>query len=199
VKNEDEKSVIQWSEDGGADSDQGLVFELNYVQIEQECENVGKVALSSEVQGVEDDVSECEQENEAKNVALSTVVEDDVVLKAADSFLATKDDPEDSSVSDVATYQLQEGMDVKAEESLKQPDFMSAQVNVIQDQIADINISRAANPRSIQYDCCGIDLVVDLNSNKNTQDDSVPTESVFSDVNYHVSDLVWGKVRGHPW
>jgi len=110
-------------------------------------------------------------EDEAKNVALanfSAVVEDDSVLKAADSFLVTKDDSDDSRVSDVATYRLQdgipyvEGMDVKAEESLKQPAFLSdAKLNVIQDQTTDI--------------------------------------SMLSNVNYRVSDLVWGKVRGHSW
>ena len=57
VKNEDEKSVIQCS-DGGAKSDQGLVFELNDgVQVKQELENVGNVALSNKVEGVDDDVS----------------------------------------------------------------------------------------------------------------------------------------------
>jgi len=190
VKNEDEKSVIQCS-DGGAMSDQALVFELNDgVQVEQERKNVEKVALSNKVERVEDDVSEREQENEAKNVALRVVVEDDGVLKAADSFVA-KDDTEDSRVSDVATCQLQdgipyvEGMDVKAEESSNQTTY--------------INISGAGIPLNTRYDYRGLDLVVDLNSNKNTQEDSVPRESVFYDVNYCVSDLVWGKVRGHPW
>ncbi|CAK8571554.1 unnamed protein product [Lathyrus sativus] len=51
----------------------------------------------------------------------------------------------------------------------------------------------------IQYNYCGLDLVVDLNSYKNTQEDNVRRDSVFSDVNYRISDLVWGKVRGHPW
>ncbi|CAI8602652.1 unnamed protein product [Vicia faba] len=31
------------------------------------------------------------------------------------------------------------------------------------------------------------------------EDDNVIKDSVFSDVNYRISDLVWGKVRGHPW
>jgi len=99
---------------------------------------------------------------------------------------------EDSRVSDVATYQLHdgipyvEGMDVKAEESSNQTTY--------------VNISGAGIPLNIRYDYYGLDFVVDLNSNKNTtQEDSVSRESVFSDVNYRVSELVWGKVRGHPW
>ena len=118
-------------------------------------------------------------------------MEDDGVLKAADSFV-TRDDTENSRVSDVATYKLQdgipyvEGMDVKAEESSNQTTY--------------VNISGAGIPLNIRYDYCGLDLVVDLNSNKNTtQEDSVSRESVFSDVNYRVSELVWRKVRGQPW
>ncbi|XP_024632967.1 uncharacterized protein [Medicago truncatula] len=170
--------------------------------IEQACQNVGKVALSNEVQGVEDDVTEHKHENDVALANFSAVVEDDGVLKAADSFVVTKDDSEDSRVSDVATYRLQdgiryaEGIDVKAEESLKQSSFLSdAQLNVIQDQTTNISISGAGIPNNIQYDCRGFDL----NSNKNTQEDRVPRESMFSDVNYRVSDLVWGKVRGHSW
>ena len=127
------------------------------------------------------------------NVSLSTVVEEDGVLKAADSFVATKYDPEDSRISDVATCQLQdgvpyvEGMDVKAEESSKQPDFMSvSQVSLIQDQTTDINIFGAGIPHNNRYDLCGIDPVVDLNFNKNPHEDTLPKKSVFSDVNYCV-------------
>ncbi|KEH42283.1 putative non-specific serine/threonine protein kinase [Medicago truncatula] len=224
VKNDDEKSVIQCS-DGGAESDKGLVFGLNDgVQIKQEGEDVEKVALSNELQGVKDDVTE--GDHKVKKVALpnlSAAVEDEGVIKAADCFV-TKDDPEDSSVSDVATYQLQdgipyvEGMDVNKEEyfnvkdllsknchgretscELKQPVFLSdAQVNVIQNQTTCINMSGAAISENIQYDCCGFDLV-GLNSCKNAQEDSVPRESESSEANYRVSDLVWGKVRSHPW
>ena len=225
VKNDDEKSVIQCS-NGGAESDKGLVFGLNDgVQIEQEGEDVEKVALSNEVRRVKDDVTE--GDHKVKDVVLanlSAVVEDNDVIKAADCFV-TKDDPEDSHVSDVATYQLQdgipyvEGMDVDKEESLdvkdlfsrnchkretscelKQPVFMSdAQVNVIQNQTTGINISGAGISKNIQYDCRGFDLVVGLNYCKNAQEDSVPRESESSEANYRVSDLVWGKVRGHPW
>ncbi|XP_058746933.1 PWWP domain-containing protein 2-like [Vicia villosa] len=66
--------------------------------------------------------------------------------------------------------------------------FLSdAQVNAIQNYM--------------QYSSCGLDLVVDFNFYKNAQEgnDSVPRDSVFSDVNFRVSDLVWGKVSGHPW
>ncbi|XP_058747907.1 PWWP domain-containing protein 5-like isoform X2 [Vicia villosa] len=157
VENEDEKSVIQCS-GGGEETDKGSVFGLNDgVQIEQECENVEKVALSNEVQEAEDGV---------------------------------------------------ENMDVNAQESLdmnvsisRKAFLLDSQVNVIQNYITGIGNSGEANSEDNRYDCGGLDLVVDLNSYKNTQEekDNVPSDLVFSDVNYHVSDLVWGKVRGHPW
>ncbi|CAJ2656615.1 unnamed protein product [Trifolium pratense] len=206
VKNEDEKKAIQ---------------------IEQECENVGKVALalSDEVPGVEDDVIECD--HKVMNVALaklSAVAEDDGIIKGVGSFV-NKDNPEDSRALGFATYQLQDGfpyvehMDVNAAEpldvkhsfsiccheidssyELKQPAFLSdAQVDLTQNQTTNINISGAGISENIQYNGRDFDLVVDLNSFKNTQEDSVPTESVFSEVAYRVSDLVWGKVREHPW
>ena len=225
VKNDDDKSVIQCS-DGGSESDKGLVFGLNDgVQIEQVCENVAKLELSNEVRGVKDDVTE--GDHKVKNVALanlSAAVEDDGVIKAADCFV-TKDDPEDSRVLDVATYQLQdgipylEGMDVNQEESLdvkdlfsrncyeretscelKQPVFLSdEQLNVIQNQTTGTNVSVADISKNIQYDCRGFDLAVGLNSCKIAQEDSVPRESELSEANYRASDLVWGKVRSHPW
>lgn len=224
MKNEDEKSLIQCS-------DKGLVFEFNDgVGIEQECENVGKIALSNEVRGVEVDGA----------------------MKAVDSF-AIKDCPRDSRASYFASYKLQDGIpyvDVNTEESLEVKDMFlrnchgletsyglkqpprnevqgvddnltkcvqeeirnvalknlsaimedDAQVNVIQKQTTDINISRAGLSKTIQYDCHGFDLVVDLNSYKSTQEeDSVYRELVSSNANFRISDLVWGKVRGHPW
>ncbi|CAL5189696.1 unnamed protein product [Lathyrus oleraceus] len=155
VENEDEKSVIQCS-GGGSESDKDLIFGLNVdVQIEQECENVEKVALSNEVQEAEDGV---------------------------------------------------ENMDVDAQESLdmnvsvSRKAFLSdSQENVIQNYIIGMSNSGETNYEDNRYDCSGLDLVVDLNSCRNPQEDNVSRDSVFSDVNYHVSDLVWGKVKGHPW
>ncbi|CAK8537838.1 unnamed protein product [Lathyrus sativus] len=99
-----------------------------------------------------------------------------------------------------------ENMDVDAQESsdmnvsVSKKAFLSdSQVNVIQNYVIGIGNSGEANSEDNRYDCGGLDLVVDLNSYKNTQEDNVAKDSVFSDVNYHVSDLVWGKVRGHPW
>ncbi|GAU26740.1 hypothetical protein TSUD_317380 [Trifolium subterraneum] len=194
VKNQDVKSVIQCSDgvsyvNGGDESDKGLVFGFNGgVPIEQECENAGKVALSNEIPRVEDDVIECD--DKVKNVALanlSAVAEDDCIIKGVDSFV-NKDNPEDYRQEIDSSYEL------------KQPAFLSdAQVDVIQNQTTDINISGAGISENVQYNCRDFDLVVDLNSFKNTQEDSVPKESLFSEVAYRVSDLVWGKVRGIPW
>ncbi|KAK2401298.1 Tudor/PWWP/MBT superfamily protein [Trifolium repens] len=191
--------------------DKGLVFGLNGgVQIQQECENVGNVALSNEVPGIEDHMIECDHKvNNAANLAnLSAVV---------DSFVNNEDNPEDCRASEGFPYA--EDMNVNEEESLdvkdsfsmncheidssyelKQPAFLSdAQVDVTQNQTTDINISGTGISENIQHDCRDFDLVVDLNSFKNTRDNNVPRESVFSEDAYRVSDLVWGKVRGHPW
>ncbi|CAL5207213.1 unnamed protein product [Lathyrus oleraceus] len=125
VQNEVERTVIQSTGGGCAESGKDLVFGLNNgVQIEQEREDVAKVAEGS----------------------------------------------------------------LEMEDLFSRKSFLSdAQVNEIQNYM--------------QYNYCGLDLVVDLNSYKNTQEDNdnVARDSVFSDVNYRVSDLVWGKVRGHPW
>ncbi|KAL5102329.1 hypothetical protein RYX36_006656 [Vicia faba] len=99
-----------------------------------------------------------------------------------------------------------ENMDVNAQESLdrnvsvsRKAFLLDSQVNVIQNYIKGIDNSGEANSEDNRYDCSGLDLVVDLNSCRNTQEDNVASDLVFSDVSYRVSDLVWGKVRGHPW
>jgi hypothetical protein len=178
--------------------DKGLVFGLNGgVQIQQECENVGNVALSNEVPGIEDHMIECDHKvNNAANLAnLSAVV---------DSFVNNKDNPEDGfPYAEDMNVNEEESLDVKDSFSyeLKQPAFLSdAQVDVTQSQTTDINISGTGISENNQYDCRDFDLVGDLNSFKKTRDNNVPRrELVFSEDAYRVSDLVWGKVRGHPW
>jgi hypothetical protein len=187
-------------------SDKGLVFGLNAgVQIQHECENVGKIALSSEVSGFEDHIIECDRKVKSAALAnLCAVVEDDRIIKGVDSFVNNKDNPEDGfPYAEDMNVNEEESLDVKDSFSyeLKQPAFLSdAQVDVTQSQTTDINISGTGISENNQYDCRDFDLVGDLNSFKKTRDNNVPRrELVFSEDAYRVSDLVWGKVRGHPW
>lgn len=201
VKNEDKESVIQCSDVaqyvcGGEEPDKGFGFEFNGgVQIELEFENSRKVAENggsprskvAEAQGVDDSLTECEKE--VKNVAL---------VKAADNFV-TKDDIEESHASDVATNQLQDGIpfmedmdvNVNGKESLYMEDFEVDPKHVFPNQTTGINIAEACVSEDTRHGCHGLNLVVDLNSCRNSQESEVN--------NFCVSDLVWGKVRGHPW
>ncbi|TKY52888.1 putative oxidoreductase GLYR1 [Spatholobus suberectus] len=184
-----------------------------------------EVASNNVAQGGDNDAAECGQEvkNDAL-VNLSVVVESDGERNAADS-LVIKDGLNDSRAAEVATYQLQDGIpcmevvDVNAEESLHMKDLsrnhlelepsyqlkppavqVDAQLDVMmQNQIVDIDISEAWMFENIQNECRGFNLVVDLNSYRNMQEVGMYQESVFSELNFCVSDLVWGKVTGHPW
>ncbi|WJX18213.1 hypothetical protein P8452_08037 [Trifolium repens] len=179
--------------------DKGLVFGLNGgVQIQQECENVRNVALSNEVPGIEDHTIECNHKaNNAANLA-NLSAED---CRASEGFPYA----EDMNVNEEESLDVKDSFSMNCHEidssyELKQPAFLSdAQVDVTQNQTTDINISGTGISENIQHDCRDFDLVVDLNSFKNTRDNNVPRESVFSEDAYRVSDLVWGKVRGHPW
>ncbi|KAJ1387676.1 PWWP domain [Sesbania bispinosa] len=183
-----------------------------------------KVASSNEAQGVDDNLTECKQEVKIVALAdLGTLVEDDSKINAADS-LVTKDCLKDSRTAEVATCGISnmEDMDVNAKESLhmkdlylrnrleletshelKQPAFQvdpsfqaDAQVDMTQNQATGMNIAEAGLSDNIQH---GFNLVVDFNSYRNMQEGGMNRKSVFSELNFCVSDLVWGKVRGHPW
>lgn len=230
VKNEDEKMGVECSDGvlfacGDEEPHRGFVFEFNNgFQSKLECENVRNVhgnclpcmaVVSDNVaQGGDNDVVECEQE--VKNDAL---VEDDREENAANS-LVTKEDLEDSGATDVATYQLHDGIpcmevaDVNAEESLhmkdlsrnclelepscevKQPAF---QVDVMQNQTMVVDIVQGRVFENIQKESHGFNLVVDFNSYRNMQEVGMYRESLSSELNFCASDLVWGKVTGHPW
>ncbi|KAG4996145.1 hypothetical protein JHK85_027584 [Glycine max] len=232
VKNEDEKSGIECS-DGVLFDYGGLFIEFNDgFQSELGCEKASDVAenglpsiVSNNVtQGGDNDAVECAQE-EVKNdglVNLSMVVEADGERNDADS-LVTKNGLEDLHATEVATYQLRdgipcmEGVDVIAEESLhvkdlsrnclelepscelKQPAFqVDADVDVMQNQTMVVDVSEELF-ENIQSECHGFNLVVDLNSYRSTQKVGMYWGSVSSEMNFRVSDLVWGKVTGHPW
>lgn len=184
------------------------------------------VASKNEAHRVDNNLTGCEKEiNNASLVNLRAVEEDDSKMKAADS-LVTKDGLEDSGASEIATYQLQdrlpymEVMDVNAKTEslnpkdsfprnhlglensyeLKQPAFQKgAQAAVMQNQTIGITIAEGGVFQNITKECCGLNLVVDLNSYRNTLEVDMCRQSMFSEMNYCISDLVWGKVTGHPW
>ncbi|ESW16524.1 hypothetical protein PHAVU_007G163600 [Phaseolus vulgaris] len=186
----------------------------------EEVENAALV-VDDIVQGCDNDMSD-EVENAAL-VNLSAVVEDDSLRIAADSLVA-KDGLKDLCTAEVATYQLQDGnpcmevVNVNAKESLhvknllrnclelepacelKQPAFdVDAQVDVMQNQTMVVDFVEEQVFKNNQNECLGVNLVVDLNTYKNMPDVGMDQGSVFSELNLCLSDLVWGKVTGHPW
>ncbi|KAI9121937.1 hypothetical protein K1719_006626 [Acacia pycnantha] len=82
----------------------------------------------------------------------------------------------------------------------KQPAFdIHEQAEAMLSQTTDTSAEEAGSSNNIQNECHGINLFVDLNSYSNSKSVNTKRKSVSSQLNLHVSDLVWGKVRGHPW
>jgi len=180
-----------------------------------------EVAVDDVVQGCDNDMPE-EVDNDALE-NLRAVVEDDSLRIATDSSVA-KDGLKDLCTAEVATYELQDGIscmevvNVNAKESLhvknlfrnclelepacelKQPAFdVDAQVDVMQNQTMVADFVEGHMFENNQKECRGVNLVVDLNTYKSMQDVGMDQGSVFSELNLCLSDLVWGKVTGHPW
>ncbi|KAK7279385.1 hypothetical protein RJT34_24436 [Clitoria ternatea] len=188
-----------------------------------------EVLANSVIQGADNSLIEGRQEveNAALVVNLSEVAEDDNERGVADSSVTKEGCKEEySHALEVVTYQLQdgipymEGVDVNTGESLHKKGLLSrdpleletsyeltqpaclidAQVDVMQNQIMDVvDIAESRQFGNVQNECRDINLVVDLNSYRITEVVGMYRESVFSESNFGVTDLVWGKVRGHPW
>nr|KYP43926.1 Serine/threonine-protein kinase ATM [Cajanus cajan] len=62
-----------------------------------------------------------------------------------------------------------------------------------------VDIDEGRMFENIQSEDHGFNLVVDLNSYRNIREVSVCRKPTNSELNFSVSDLVWGKVTGHPW
>ena len=189
------------------------------------CENSllsANVASVNEARGVDNLTEHVKGVKNAMPVNVSVVAEDGTEMKAADN-LVTKDGLEDSHTSEITTCQLQDGfpdmevVDVNVKESLhykdssfrnhhvltsyesKQQAFqVDAQEDAIQNQTIDINLAEAGPFENIQVSH-DINLVVDLNCYRNMPEVDLSRQPVFSELNFCVSDLVWGKVVGHPW
>ncbi|TXG59125.1 hypothetical protein EZV62_016954 [Acer yangbiense] len=84
----------------------------------------------------------------------------------------------------------------------KQTVELDTQLESIENQLIDVHVSGAGTVSDALNDLCTVNLVVDLNP-RMTIDGRVSgnlnTESVSSKHEFCVGDLVWGKVRGHPW
>ncbi|OIW01623.1 hypothetical protein TanjilG_22667 [Lupinus angustifolius] len=199
------------------------------VRNELECaENslLGTNASSkNEAHGVYNNLSEGKKMKNAALVDLSETVEDGNQIKAAES-LVTKDALEDSQALEITTYQLQNGiqfMDVmnvnakteslhledsftrnhlglETSDELKQPAFQAdAQVAMMQTGTSDFTVAGAELFQNTQNEYRGLNLIVDFNSYRKLLEGDLCSESMCSEVNFCVSDLVWGKVMGHPW
>ncbi|CAJ1968465.1 unnamed protein product [Sphenostylis stenocarpa] len=172
-----------------------------------------EVVANNVAQGCDNDAAE-KIENAAL-VNLSALVEGDNERNLVDS-LVDKDGLK--STAEIATYQLQnvipciEAVNVNAEESLHVKDLLrnclepalqvDAPVKVMHNQnmVADVVEKRVfENNQNMVADVVGGNLVVDLNSCTNMQEVGMNQGSVFSEWNLCLSDLVWGKVTGHPW
>lgn len=82
----------------------------------------------------------------------------------------------------------------------KQPALnVHEQAEAMQSQTTDTIVEEAGPFNNIQNEFQGINLFVDLNSCWNSKSVDADRKSVSSELNLQVSDLVWGKVRGHPW
>ncbi|CAL0321377.1 unnamed protein product [Lupinus luteus] len=183
------------------------------------------VALKIETRGVDNNLTESKMIKNAALVDLSAVVEDGNKIKAAES-LVTKDGLEDSHALEIATYELQNcipfmdvvNVNAKTEslhledsftrnhlgletlDELKQPAFQAdAQVAKIQNGTSDFSVSGAELYQSTQNEYRGLNLIADFNSYRNLLEVDLCREPMCSEVNFCVSDLVWGKVMGHPW
>ena len=98
----------------------------------------------------------------------------------------------DAHVSEVLTSEGLENQDMK----------MDAVVETDEKQSPDAHVMEAGVSETIGEKSNAFNLVVDLNPYMTT-DENVPgdvnVKSGASRPEFHVSDLVWGKVRSHPW
>ncbi|KAK7393583.1 hypothetical protein VNO78_22141 [Psophocarpus tetragonolobus] len=180
-----------------------------------------EVVTNNVAQGGGNNEADCGKEvNNDALVNLSAVVKDDGERNAADS-LVTKDGF--GCATEVATYQVQDAIlckeveDVNAEESLHMKDLsrncldlepscelkqiaypIDAQVDVMQNQTMVVDVAEGQMFDTSQKECHDFNLVVDLDSYGNMPEVGVYWEAV-SEFNFYASDLVWGKVMGHPW
>lgn len=164
---------------------------------------------------------------EASSMNLRGLVEHGSEIKAANDILS-KNGLQDCNATELteSTCKFQdlipdmEVKDVSAKESLphkdpilwnhlyelesshgsKQPAFdVHAQAGAIQSQTTDTIVEEAGPFNNIQNEFHGINVFVDRNSYRNSKSVDAKRKSASSPLNLHVSDLVWGKVRGHPW
>ncbi|KAK7834964.1 PWWP domain-containing protein 2 [Quercus suber] len=98
----------------------------------------------------------------------------------------------DTHVSEVLTSEGLENQDVK----------MDAVVETDEKQSPDAHGMEAGVSETIGEESNAFNLVVDLNPYMTTDENvsgDVNVKSGASRPEFHVSDLVWGKVRSHPW
>ncbi|KAF7804490.1 Serine/threonine-protein kinase ATM [Senna tora] len=209
VKKEDKKSMVE------RPNEAPVVHEgNNWIECEKEDKN-GEGAFCNERGGT---VEKCLDEKANQEAGIMMKLRgyegDENEIKAANNIIY-KHGLEDCRASGLPefTCQLQDQIpdievkdviygdpisrnppsELETSHSLKQPAFHAhGQVEVMHKQTKDVNITEAGPLKKVQNEFHDFNLVVDLDSYRNSQ-------GVSSELNLCVSDLVWGKVRGHPW
>lgn len=75
-------------------------------------------------------------------------------------------------------------------------------IKVNEDQLVDVHVSEVRDPSDVLNESYAVSLVVDLNpyvTTDRTRSSNGNAKLVTSNPEFCAGDLVWGKVRSHPW
>lgn len=194
--------------------DRANVIGVGTEHVDEGCD-VKAIDFSNGLVKNENKKNTSERSNEAPVECGGTETDEDLVIELNDSVenemesKNVKDHIPNMEVKDVSSKEFLHHRDLilgnhlcefETSYDLKQPAFeIHGQAEAMQNCTTDIKITEAAPSKNIQNKFHGFNLVVDLNSYRNSREVDLDRKSASSELNLCVSDLVWGKVRGHPW